>query len=138
MADLICPFSAPLAQEAWRCTHAQKIIRRGGEEVACDNEALHGSCKAVLEHCKQVALAGMGLKDDLLSVPHSTLVKIQFGTLIGLQQTMDNVTAEDHEMQDIPDLVTLAITHFSAVREIPTAHTTAASLEYKLQRRRRK
>ena len=138
MADLICPYSAPLAQEAWQCAHARKIIRRGGEEISCDNETLHASCKAVLEHCKRAVLADMGLEDDLLTVPHSTLIKIQFGTLIGLQQTMDNVTMEDHETRDIPDLVTRSITHFSCVRDIPTEHTTSASEEYKLQRRRRK
>ena len=139
MTDLICPFSAPLAQEAWRCSHARKIIRRGGEEIACDNESVYSSCKAVHDHCKRAVLAGMGLEDDLLSVPHSTLVKIQFGTLLGLQQTMAHVDSGSHdEERDVPDLVTHAITHYSSVSDIPTENTCTASKEFRLQRRSRK
>jgi hypothetical protein len=138
MADLICPFSAPLAQEVCNCKHAVKVIRRGGEEVACNNEALHATCKAVQEHCRQASLADMGLEDDLLSVPHSTLVKTQFGTLLGLQQTMAGTDYAIDTQPDIPDLITAVITRFSTVREIPTDLTTRASNEYKLQRRRKK
>ena len=138
MADLICPYSAPLAQEARQCTYAQKIIRRGGEEIACDNTTLHTSCKAVLDHCKQAALAEMGMEDDLLTVPHGTLVKIQFGTLIGLQQTLDNEAMNGPADEDIPDLIARAVTHYSTIGEIPTVETTRASMEYRLQRRRRK
>lgn len=139
MTDLICPFSAPLAQEAYKCSHARKVIRRGGEEIACDNDSVHSSCKAVHDHCKQATLLQMGLEDDLLSVPHSSLVKIQFGTLMGLQQTMTHVDARYHEEEpDIPDLVTHAITHYSSVASIPTENTCNASMEFKLQRRRRK
>jgi hypothetical protein len=138
MADLICPFGAPMAQQAYLCTHAQTVIRRGGEEIACDNEPLHATCKAVHEHCKQAALAEMGLKDDLLAVPHSTLIKIQFGTLLGLQQTMVNLEAIGDTEYEVPDLITQSITHFTSVREIPTDQTSKASKEFKLQRRRRK
>ncbi len=137
MADLICPFSAPLAQQTCRCTHAIKVIRRGGEEIACNNESLHATCKAVQEHCRQASLADMGLEDDLLSVPHSTLVKTQFGTLLGLQQTMAGSDVAVDTQPDIPDLITASITRFSSVREIPTDLTTKASREYKLQRRRK-
>jgi len=137
MADLICPFSAPLAQESGICTHAIKVIRRGGEEIACKNEALHASCKAVQDHCREAALSDMGLEDDLLSVPHSILVKTQFGTLLGLQQTMAGTNIDINIQPDIPDLITATISRFSSVREIPTDLTTKASHEYKLQRRRK-
>lgn len=138
MADLICPFGAPLAQETGKCTHAIKVIRRGGEEIACNNESLHASCKAVQDHCRQAALSDMGLEDDLLSVPHSTLVKTQYGTLLGLQQTMAGTNIDVDTQPDIPDLITATISRFSSVREIPTDLTTKACHEYKLQRRRRK
>lgn len=130
MQDNICPFSAPIAQAAFHCEHAQKIIRRGGEEIACQHE-MHRDCSSIYQHCKLAALKEMGMEDDLLSVPHATLVKTQFGTLHGLNQSFDK------QYQEASTLINETLGHYPTLDDIPVSVTTDASIKHKLQRRKR-
>lgn len=130
--DNICPFSAPLQKPEYDCEHAQTVIRRGGEEIACQNNEHYAVCTAVHDTIKQTALNAMGLEDDLLSVPHSTLVKIQFGAITGLQQELDLP-----ESDNIATLISSAIAQHGEAQKIPMDKTIDAIQNFKLQRRRR-
>ena len=114
------------------------IIRRGGEEIACNNTAMHGNCKAVHEHIKQAALIELDLEDNLLSLPHSTLVKIQYGGLIGLQQAMNNPSINNSYTKNIASLINDTLAEHGTSRQIPAKETNEAIQTYKLTRRRRK
>jgi hypothetical protein len=139
MPDLICPYSATLQQDNIHCQHANTVIRRGGEETACNNESRHTNCKAVFEEVKRIALAEMGLEDDLLSVPHSTLVKIQFGAVLGLKQALDpQQAAADSSVPDIAELIHSSLETFLTIDQLPTDITNRVAKAYKLQRRRKR
>ena len=51
----------------------------------------------------------MELDDDLLTLPHNILVKIQYGSLLGLKNIIEASTVEDNNVDDIVSLVTAAI-----------------------------
>lgn len=139
MSDLTCPFSAPLQQETIHCQHADTVIRRGGEETACQNEDMHARCKSIHEQVKQAALAEMELEDDLLSVPHSTLVKIQYGTVLGLNQALNNEQPSDIvSIADIASLMSSAMETYPSAEQLPVDITTEVARAFKLQRRRRR
>jgi len=138
MSDLLCPFSAPLIKNDFSCHNAIEIIRRGGAEIACDSLDAHTSCSNLHNTIKMAALQAMELDDDLLTLPHNILVKIQYGGLLGLKNIIEASIVEDNNVDDIVSLVTAAIEKFKTVDRIPLAPVTEAIINYKVQRRRKK
>lgn len=136
MTDLLCPFSATLIKQDFGCEYAQEIIRRGGAEIACELSQAHDSCRALHQNMKAAALVEMGVEDDLLTLPHSVLVKIQFGGLLGLQQAVEPGTEDVSRVVNITALVSAAIEHFVQLDNIPYEKTTQTIIDYKLSRRR--
>lgn len=137
MQDLICPFGATQAKADFGCHNATMIVRRGGAEFACDAADMHNECSRLLQRLKEVALPEFGVQDDLTEMPHSTLVKIQFGGLLGLQRITTDSDTTTGAVTDIAALVEAAITRFTCVDAIPCESLCEDMLSYKLSRRRR-
>lgn len=135
MSDLICPFSATLVKNDFGCQYANSIVRRGGAEIACLKSDRHSICSMLHERIKAAALNEMGLEDDLLSLPHSVLVKIQYGGLLGLQAVMEG-SADG--VEDISSLVTSVNECYTNFSDLPFDRITSAIVDYKLARRGRK
>lgn len=136
MTDLLCPFSATLIKQDFGCEHAQEIIRRGGAEIACNSVENHTTCSAIHQQIKAAALTQMGLEDDLLTLPHSVLVKIQFGGLLGLQKTLQPGLEDNSKVADIASLVSSAVEKFATPDKFPYEATTQSITNYKISRRR--
>lgn len=138
MADSICPFSATLISEDFRCPNAAGIVRRGGAEIACTSEAAHARCQVLFGKLKESALPAFGVADDPLQMPHSVLVKIQYGGLLGLQRVVNPTLQGLPEVEDIDRLVRLAAERFSAPEDLPYGDFCADITGYRLPRRRRR
>ena len=136
MPDLLCPFSAPIVKQDFACQHAQEIIRRGGSEIACQQSDAHGICMGLHAAIKASALQAMGLEDDLLSLPHNVLVKIQYGGLLGLQHLISGT--QDDTVGDIASLVSEVKSRFNAPENIPLDTVNKTIIDFKTQRRRKK
>lgn len=133
--DLVCPFSATLVKNDFNCCHADHVVRRGGAEIACKSADTHVECCALHRQIRSNALEALGLEDDLLSLPHSVLVKIQFGGLLGLQAVMGSEAAV---VADIAALVMTARHSYANFDHIPYAKISSTISDYKLPRRGRK
>ncbi|MCK7509928.1 MAG: hypothetical protein MZV70_41785 [Desulfobacterales bacterium] len=72
-----CAFGAPLITHQFGCRKAEEVTRRGGPDIARTDGAAAARCEALLARLKVAALPAFGVEDDLLSMPHSVLVKIQ-------------------------------------------------------------
>ena len=131
MSENICPFSATLTKDSFSCEHAQKIIRRGGEEFACRHDEMHTRCTNIHSKVKKVALKELDLEDNLLTLPHSVLIKIQFGCLLGLQVSTGN------DSGDIENIAVL-VESIENQATLPFEHIHTAINNYKSQKRRRK
>ena len=136
MTDLLCPFSAPLVKQDFACMHAQEIIRRGGSEIACHQSDAHGDCMTLHATIKASALQAMELEDDLLSLPHNVLVKIQYGGLLGLQHLISDT--QDDAVADIATLVSEVKLQFNTPESIPLDAVNKTIIDFKTQRRRKK
>ena len=137
MSDLICPFSAPLVKKDFACSNAQEIIRRGGAEIACQQLAAHSVCCSLHNVIKVSSLAAMDLQDDLLTLPHNVLVKIQYGGLLGLQNLLAAEPQQNDRVADVAALVASASAKFSSVQNIPLESINETISNYKVQRRRK-
>lgn len=127
-----CSFSSPLVTEQYVCTHGEQVVRRGGTEVACRDEAACSRCEAVFEWLKQVTLPAFNVEDDLTSMPHSVLQKIQFGSLAGLRQLLD---IKPGERPDIHELLNQAAERYGGIDALPYSELAETISHYKLKRR---
>jgi hypothetical protein len=132
MSDNRCAFSSPLISEQYVCHYGEQVVRRGGTEVACQHEAACSRCEAVFEWLKQVCLPAFGVEDDLTSMPHSVLQKIQYGSLLGLQERLDG---DPVERVDIDGLLNRASEQYGGVDSLPYADLVDTITVYKLKRR---
>mgnify|MGYP001825440563 CR=1 FL=1 len=136
MSKLICPFSAPLVAEDFACRHAEAVIRRGGTEIACHAGTSRARCIELHQAMKAVALAEQGYEDDLTQVPHSLLVKIQYGGLLGLQRLTGQGGETATTVADIDSLVESARLRFGTVSDIPCTELCTDMTGYRLPGRR--
>jgi len=113
MEEYKCPFSAPLITRQFGCANSQEVIHRGGAEINCTDAAAHIRCHQLFQRMKLAALPAFGVEDDLLSMPHSVLVKIQYGGLLGLQRLLRAESQVDERVEDIQALVAEASLRFS-------------------------
>jgi len=135
--DLICPFSSPLLQDDFGCRYASRIVRRGGAEIACSTAAAHGRCTLLFQYLKDVALPAFNVEDDLLKMPHSVLVKIQYGGLLGLQHNILQGNARENGIEDIHSLIESVLERYPSLGDIPFDTLIDDITAYKLSRRRK-
>jgi hypothetical protein len=137
--DYKCAFSATLTGGEFGCRHARQVTRRGGPDIACGDEQSHLVCARLLVRLKEVALPAFAVDDDLLSMPHSVMVKVQFGGLLGLQGLLTGASqgaSGAAPVDDIARLVERAVQFYQGVEAIPCAELAADMTSFKLKRRR--
>jgi hypothetical protein len=117
MQEYKCPFSAPLITHQFGCTKATEVVRRGGVEINCTDAAAWSRCDQLFQRMKLAALPAFGVEDDLLSMPHSVLVKVQYGGLLGLQRLLRAEPQVGERVDDIHTLVVEASLRFG--NEVP-------------------
>ena len=132
--EKMCPFGSTLVTETCECVHAEQVVRRGGAEIICQDDAAYSRCSDLFQHLKQVALPEFDVEDDLTTMPHSVLQKIQFGGLLGLQTLLTGQAADT--VVNVVSLVDAAQTKYHAIENIPYAELVASITSYKLKRRR--
>ena len=136
MEEHKCPFSAPLISHQFGCVHAQEVIHRGGAEIACTEAQAHARCELLFQRMKAVALPAFGVEDDLLSMPHSVQVKVQYGGLLGLQRLLSGATAAPERVENIDALVASALTRFGSPGAVPCEQFVADITAFKPRSRR--
>lgn len=132
-----CAFSQPLISEQFGCEHAEPVVRRGGAEIACRSAEACSRCAALLQRLKRDALPAFGVEDDLLTMPHSVLVKIQFGGLLGVQRLIDAEKATADSVSNINAVVMQAAQTYSGLDELPCALIVDDMTGYQTRRRGR-
>lgn len=132
--ERICPFGSTLVTETCHCVHADQVVRRGGAEIICQNEVAYVRCTELFQHLKNVALPEFEVEDDLTTMPHSVLQKIQFGGLLGLQQLITQQPTDS--VADIAELLDELETKFGTLEALPYNDLISTITEYKLKRRR--
>jgi hypothetical protein len=135
MEEFKCAFSNTLVTNQFGCENGEPVTRRGGPDVSCQSNEAHRRCENLFARMKSAALPAFGVEDDLLTMPHSVLVKIQFGGLLGLQRLLQASGADSGEVKNVHALVAQAIEKFNSVEAIPCPTLVADMTAYKLRRR---
>lgn len=136
MEEHKCAFSNTLVTNQFGCEKGAQVTRRGGPDVVCASDEAHQQCEKLFQRMKQTALPAFGVEDDLLSMPHSVQMKIQFGGLLGLQRLHDKGADESAVVKNIHGLVGQAIGKHGGLDAIPCQAFVEDMTSYKLKRRR--
>jgi hypothetical protein len=83
---------------------------------------------------KAVALPAFGVEDDLLSMPHSVLQKIQFGGLAGLLGLVEQ-GSPGASLDNIGKLTELAESQAGGIDAIAYEHLVESMTSFRLRRR---
>lgn len=135
MDEYKCAFSSTLITNQFGCEKAEQVTRRGGPDIACTSDEAHHRCDKLFQQMKAAALPAFGVEDDLLSMPHSVLVKIQHGGLLGLQRLLEPGTADSGAVQNVHALVDQAVGKYNHLDAIPCPALVQDMTSYKLRRR---
>lgn len=130
-----CPFAAALVTELAQCRHGEQVVRRGGSEYDCRSAPDHGACQGLLDRLKAAALPAFGVEDDLTTMPHSVLVKVQCGGLLGLARVTG--LAGGH-IEDIASLRDTAVSTFGSLDGLPVAELIGDITAFRAERRGRR
>jgi hypothetical protein len=130
-----CPFAAPITSGAAACRHALQVVRRGGSEYDCQLPAAHHRCCAARARLKAVGLKAFDVADDLTSMPHSVLVKIQSGGLAGVQRLL---AEESGPIADVDALLERASARFGGPEQVPFEQLGPDMVGCKIERRTRR
>ena len=130
-----CAFSNTLITKQFGCEKGEQVTRRGGPDIACTSEEAHLRCVKLFQKMKAAALPAFGVEDDLLSMPHSVLVKIQLGGLLGLQRLLSSGAADSAEVKNIHALVDQAVGQYESLDAVPCPALVEDMTSYKLRRR---
>lgn len=136
MDDLRCPFSTVLLEKAADCQYAQEVVRRGGYEIACQNATINKQCQALADKLRDGVLPLLGYENDLLTVPHSMLQKLQFGSVLTLTKTVQaNSAVNVGELSQLPEKLLAVIKNYD---NLPYSDIATAVEQIKLKKRRAK
>lgn len=135
MAELHCIFDTPLIVERFSCSQAIPVIRRGGTEINCAQASCHAQCQAMLEQVKPQALLALNTEDDLLVMPRSAILKIHHGTLMALNELINNIA---EPIDDIAMLMDQASKTFNPAHPLPLNTVIEAISNFKTRNRSRK
>jgi hypothetical protein len=137
MADYTCAFSATLMGGDFGCRHATPVVRRGGPDMACVSEEAQARCRDLFLRMKEAALPAFGVEDDLLTMPHSVLVKVQFGGLAALQHLVSSKEGQSAgEVEDIAAVVEQVRHSYGELDKLPYGDLVEGMVSHKLRRRR--
>ncbi|GAB4507119.1 MAG: hypothetical protein Tsb0026_01350 [Sulfuricaulis sp.] len=135
MEEYKCAFSNTLVTNQFGCEKGEQVARRGGPDIACTSDAAHQRCEKLFQQLKSAALPAFGVEDDLLSMPHSVLVKIQYGGLLGLQRLLRSDAAGSVTVKNVHALVDQAIGKYNDLDAIPCPALVEDMTSHKLRRR---
>jgi hypothetical protein len=119
--------------EDFGCVHGRRITRRGGPDIGCDAAEQSQRCGALFERLKTAALPAFDVVDDLTQMPHSVLVKIQYGGLLGLAEALGGDGAR---IEDVSALAGRAQDEWGRIDAIPAEQWADRMTGFKLRRRR--
>ena len=123
----------PQIKKDFACTLGIEVTRRDGSAIVCQSSSASRHCCTLHGQLKQVALAAFNMSDDLLQVPQSLYIKVQYGGLLGLQGLLGN-TRQD--IADISALVAQLRTRYGAIESIPCSQVKNDIQSYKVRRKR--
>jgi hypothetical protein len=128
---LPCPFHLALITGANGCAHATPVTRRAGPDIACASGTANARCRDAFDYIKRAAQPVLGFPDNLQDAPHSVMVRLQNGGLLGLRKLLEPAARNVPNIDGLMDDLTRK---FAGLERLPPAPIAAAVGAFKVSR----
>ena len=116
---LQCPFEKTLNSRRCKCSKMERFNLADREGVACTEKAALENCRSFLELLRKNAIFALKLTHIDEPLPHGKEIKVQNGSIIGLQKLFYPELDPDSIKPDIYLLINEAKKRFSDFENLP-------------------
>jgi len=114
-----CTFAKALLRRCCGCRHAQKLLLAEREAMACLSSTAQQRCERLLPLLRQKAAFTLKLTHIDGMLPHGKEVKVQCGSMLGLQQELEANPIEEATVADIYNLLDQAEAFYDSFEQFP-------------------
>ena len=114
-----CIFSKAILRRCCNCRHAQKLLLAEREAMACLSATAQQRCEQLLPLLRQKAAFALKLTHTDGMLPHGKEIKVQCGSMLGLQQELGANPVEEPTVEDIYNLIDQAEAFYDSFEKFP-------------------
>lgn len=114
-----CTFAKAILRRCCNCRHAQKVLLAEREAMACLSPDAQQRCEALLPLLRQKAAFALKLTHTDGVLPHGKEIKVQCGSMLGLQQELAANPIEEQNVKDIYNLIDQAEAFYDTFEKFP-------------------
>ena len=114
-----CIFAKAILRRCCNCRHAQKLLLAEREAMACLSATAQQRCERLLPLLRQKAAFALKLTHADGMLPHGKGVKVQGGSMLGLQQELEANPIEESSVEDIYNLLDQAEAFYDSFEKFP-------------------
>ncbi len=134
---LACPFEKALLSRQCNCAMARRFNLAEREGISCTAWKARRDCDAFLALLRDKARFALGLPAVSGPLPHAKEIKLQMGSLTGLQQVVQQNELPATWIKDIHALLAAAREQFGSLETLPFSAIMKAVSAYRGRRRRK-
>ena len=131
---LQCPFEKTLNSRRCQCTKMEKIHLADRECVGCVDKQAWQNCRDFLETIRKNALFALKLTEIEGPLPHGKEIKVQNGSVIGLQKLFN---LPEEERPDIFLLLEQALKEYQTFEQLPLDQLMQSIVHFKARATRK-
>ena len=114
-----CVFAKALLRRCCGCRHAQKLLLAEREAIACLSPDAQQRCESLLPLLRKKAAFALKLTDTDSVLPHGKEIKVQCGSMLGLQQELELNPIQNPKVDDIYNLIDQAEAFYDSFEKFP-------------------
>ena len=114
-----CTFAKALLRRCCSCRHGQKLLLAEREAIACLSPEAQQRCEQLLPLLREKAAFALKLTDIDGVLPHGKEIKVQCGSMLGLQQELESNPVQEPKVEDIYNLIDQAEAFYETFDNFP-------------------
>jgi hypothetical protein len=114
-----CWFEKSINSRKCRCARMERFNLADREGVRCTSKEAQLQCEQLLKIMREKAIFALQMTKLDGPLPHAKEVKVQLGSMLGLQKALHPELAAADEVNDIHGTLLEAIEHYGAIESLP-------------------
>lgn len=112
----LCPFSKPIIGQWCQCKHARLLERCSGKMLCLNHDVNREACHGLVDRMVEQSRFILGLSDTRGELPHTHLMKVRCGGILGMQRVLQITPDQPPAVVDIIDKARM---QYGAVEDFP-------------------
>lgn len=131
--DRPCPFTKAILTRCCGCSRSQKVLIAEREAVTCKSPFGYERCRSFIGIMREKALFALRLTHLEDKLPHGKEIKVQCGSMLGLQAAM--APSAEARVEDINGTVEQALENWGEIERFPFSDVVKYVTSYEARKR---